>query len=168
MERVPPNPQPRLVCSNYSRLSRALTFCTLSGLVLLCTGCDTSTGNEEWESARYRGLMTLAVILNSETPPENEQTQPEINGHRKQVLYFTASWCGPCERWHQQELPRLRAQGWNEDWLTLIDVDQQPDLRTQYNVHIVPTFILLQGNLEQSRRTGFIDAVSFAAWVNAL
>ena len=67
----------------------------------------------------------------------------------KQILYFSAPWCGPCKSFKpimeslQSELP-----------ITFIDVDSSPQSITQYNVRSVPTTILLKDGVEVSRAIG--------------
>ncbi|QDU78963.1 thioredoxin 2 [Polystyrenella longa] len=162
-------------------------------MVLLNSGCSPTSRNDDWESARYHGLILLTVILTETPPPEffeetcdcasgecvcssdcecdhcrQKPTTSVASPPTKQVLYFTATWCPPCQRWREQELPALRAQDWNDDWLTVIDIDHRSDLRLQYHVHAVPTFVVLRNGQELARRTGYLNAIPFANWVNAL
>ena len=195
METLSPNPQPRALHPDDHQLSGPFPIYLVIGLVLLFAGCSPTRGNDEWTTARYRGLMLLAIALTEESTPQEEieatnckctgaecscsddcacnhcRNQPTVEAKKsspKTVLYFTARWCIPCQRWRQRELPALRKQGWNDRWITIIDIDQNPDLRQQYNINVVPTFLVLQDKQERSRRIGSIDAVTFANWVNDL
>jgi thioredoxin-like negative regulator of GroEL len=67
----------------------------------------------------------------------------------KQILYFSASWCGPCKAFKplmesmQSELP-----------VQFIDVDASPQTAAQYNIRSVPTTIVVQDGMEIGRAVG--------------
>ena len=55
------------------------------------------------------------------------------------ILYFTATWCGPCKMFK----PTVQAVSSELGvGINYIDVDQQRDLAQQYNVSSVPTIIV--------------------------
>lgn len=68
------------------------------------------------------------------------------------VLKFEASWCGPCKML-SKTIESVRDQIGIE--IEEIDIDQQPELATQYHVRGVPTLIILgdTGN-ELKRKSG--------------
>ncbi len=68
----------------------------------------------------------------------------------KRMLYFTASWCGPCKaiapmitNMIESGLPILK-----------IDVDEQSELCQQYGINSVPTFIVIENDEVISRKVG--------------
>jgi len=68
----------------------------------------------------------------------------------KRLLYFSASWCGPCKQFKplmeslQHQLP-----------ITFIDVDASPQTATEYSVRSVPTVVLIdEGGREKGRLVG--------------
>lgn len=68
----------------------------------------------------------------------------------KQLLKFSASWCGPC-----QALSMTLKE--NADWgieIKEIDIDDNLDLAAQYKVRSVPTMIIVEGDTEIKRITG--------------
>ena len=67
----------------------------------------------------------------------------------KQVLYFSAPWCGPC-RSFKPVMESLQS----EMSFTFIDVDSSPQTATQYNVRSVPTVVVLNNGMEIGRTTG--------------
>lgn len=67
----------------------------------------------------------------------------------KQVLYFSAPWCGPC-RSFKPVMESLQ----NEMSITFIDVDSSPQTAQQYNVRSVPTTIVLDNGAEIGRVIG--------------
>jgi len=52
----------------------------------------------------------------------------------RQVIYFGAAWCGPC----QQIKPRLQAANLP---IRYVDVDQSPQMATDYLVRSIPTVV---------------------------
>lgn len=67
----------------------------------------------------------------------------------KQLLYFSASWCGPC-----QTFKPIVDQISNEISVTKIDVDSQSDMAQKYRVRSVPTLILVENGVDKGRLGG--------------
>jgi thioredoxin 1 len=65
------------------------------------------------------------------------------------VLRFTASWCQPCKALAQQ-LNELELN----DLVTVVDIDEQPDLAQQYGVRGVPTLVMVDNEKEVKRMVG--------------
>ena len=70
-------------------------------------------------------------------------------------LYFTASWCGPCQS--------LKATTWADAEIDAalrayvpvkIDIDDHPDLAAEYRVQAVPTFIVVAQTGEKRQTSG--------------
>lgn len=70
----------------------------------------------------------------------------------KKVLYFTASWCNPCKK-VRPIVEELTAELDNVI-INIVDVDNNIDLAKQYNVTSIPTFILLNNEIEINRIFG--------------
>jgi thioredoxin 1 len=66
-----------------------------------------------------------------------------------EVLRFTASWCQPCKALAQQ----LNELELNE-YITVIDIDEQPEIAKQYGVKTVPMLMVMDNNKEVSRLRG--------------
>lgn len=70
----------------------------------------------------------------------------------KKILYFTATWCGPCQRIKpvfkelEQEYPDMSFNS--------IDVDLNSDLAEKYGVESMPTFVFLFNEKEVNRFSG--------------
>jgi len=60
-----------------------------------------------------------------------------------QVLYFTASWCGPCKMFRPIFEATLAEVGMSAQ---IVDVDQQRELAAKHMVTAVPTVLLVDGN----------------------
>ncbi len=67
------------------------------------------------------------------------------------ILYFTASWCGPCKAL-APTVQQLQSEGLN---IQKVDIDNNQALSTQYSVRSVPTLIKIdQNGNEISRLVG--------------
>ena len=68
----------------------------------------------------------------------------------KKILYFTATWCGPCKMM-APTINELLAEG---ALISKVDVDANQDLVIQYNRKSVPTFVLTENGNEIMRKVG--------------
>jgi len=78
----------------------------------------------------------------------------------KQLWYFSASWCQPCQQFGPV-MDRVAKQGVS---VNKIDIDYTPDVTTKYNVKSIPTVILVENGQEVKRFTGarsFEQVMSF-------
>lgn len=67
----------------------------------------------------------------------------------KQILYFSAPWCGPCRAFKP-----LMESLQSEMSITFIDVDASPQSAQTWNVRSVPTTIVVQNGIEKGRLIG--------------
>jgi thioredoxin 1 len=67
----------------------------------------------------------------------------------KQVLYFSAEWCGPCKMIKPQ-IEQLQSQM----TITFIDADTSPDTCSTWNVRNVPTLLIIKNGMELGRLVG--------------
>jgi len=67
----------------------------------------------------------------------------------KQILYFSAPWCGPC-RTFKPIMESLQS----EMSITFIDVDSSPQTAQTWNVRSVPTTLVIQNGMEIGRFVG--------------
>jgi thioredoxin 1 len=70
------------------------------------------------------------------------------------VLYFTATWCGPCKMFKPVVQAVSAETGVN---INYIDVDQQKDLAQQYGISSVPTIIVENGGSVVYRNSGVMS-----------
>jgi len=89
---------------------------------------------------------------------------------KKTILYFTASWCGPCQRFKATELPKLQKAGLSvgearngvQDDMEIVDVDKHPDLWKAHkkNSAGIPCFIVLDSQRKETFRTsGYVSGM---------
>jgi len=69
------------------------------------------------------------------------------------LMAFGAKWCGPC-RGMKPVVRELAAQLGDCLEVIEIDVDSAPQLARKYNVGSIPCFVVLNGGVEVTRRTG--------------
>jgi len=77
------------------------------------------------------------------------------------ILYFTASWCGPCKAL-APTIQQLQSEGLN---IQKVDVDNDQSLSAQYGVRNVPTLIKVDSNgNEVGRLVGNQSADMIKEW----
>ena len=59
----------------------------------------------------------------------------------KKILYFSASWCGPCK-----QLAPIMESLQGEINYEKVDVDSNTELSTKYGIRNIPTLILVDNN----------------------
>ena len=77
----------------------------------------------------------------------------------KQILYFSAEWCGPCKM-IKPILIKLQSQM----TITFIDADVSAETCTNWNVRNVPTLLVVKNGVEVGRLVG--TAITEQAVIN--
>jgi thioredoxin 1 len=85
---------------------------------------------------------------------EEERAMLDPARRRGEVLFFNASWCGPCQRM-KPIVSTMRRQGFR---MRDIDVDRNQPLAQKYGVRGIPTFVFLQNGKEVHRFSGGTSA----------
>ena len=81
----------------------------------------------------------------------------------KQILYFTAAWCGPCKMFRPTFEGTLAELGLNAQ---IVDVDTQRDLATQYSVSSVPTIVIVENGEVTKRNSGIMSKQQVKQFIN--
>ena len=84
----------------------------------------------------------------------SENFKQEVEEARVPVLVdFWASWCGPCKMMGPVVEQIAQDMG-DSARVCKINIDEQPELASQYNVMSIPTFILFKDGKEVNRTIG--------------
>ena len=80
----------------------------------------------------------------------------------KQILYFTASWCGPC-----RTLGPIMESLKGQINYRKLDIDSEQDLAVQYKVRSVPTLVLVENGVEKNRLVGVHQSPEILRFYNS-
>ena len=81
----------------------------------------------------------------------------------KQILYFSASWCGPCKTL-SPIMNQLHSEGVS---IRKIDVDHDSIISQNYSIRNVPTLVLVDNRgTELKRITGANSKENIKNWYN--
>jgi thioredoxin 1 len=122
-------------------------------LVLLMPGC--TIGNPQpnsWDVQPWGQTDPGPVPINIDSQPARQ---------RREVLAFTASWCGPCQR----DAPRRQALIRDGVVLREIDVDRYQELAKSWQIQAVPTYIVLADGREVKRTNSIGDVEAWKDWL---
>ena len=83
------------------------------------------------------------------------------------LAYFTATWCGPCQRMHEEVWPDPRVGAALAAYVPVkIDVDQHSDVATSFNVDGIPRMQVIGADGVPGRsREGFASAEEMVKWL---
>lgn len=70
------------------------------------------------------------------------------------LMDFNANWCGPCQMLGPI-LEDLAKEKSNIKFVS-INIDENEDLATQYNVYSIPCLIMMENGNEKKRKVGFM------------
>jgi thioredoxin 1 len=81
----------------------------------------------------------------------------------RDVLYFTAEWCNPCQR-TKPVAEELHNEGLIN--FTFIDADEEIELVNKFEIKAIPTYILIEDGREVKRMNGAKTRNDFLGFVN--
>lgn len=114
---------------------------------------------------------TGTPVLRADLPPDwstnyGAVLAPAGTNPPPALLYFTASWCGPCKLMTRTTLADPAVTGALADLAHVaVDIDEHADLAARYSVDAVPTFILISAAGEADRATGYRPTGEFLNWL---
>ncbi|XP_015894861.1 thioredoxin H2 [Ziziphus jujuba] len=74
------------------------------------------------------------------------------NSDKLLVIDFTATWCGPCR--FMEPILNEFVDKYSDVEFVKVDVDELPDVATEYGVQAMPTFLLLKRGNQVDRVVG--------------
>ena len=124
------------------KLTAALSLAAVLAGCAVLVFATTSTADEAAESG--------------EAHIDWQQQLPE-SADKPLLIYFTATWCGPCQT--------MKKEAWSNDAVVkaaspytpvMIDIDEQPEVAEKHNLDGVPTVILMsKDGQELDRMVGY-------------
>jgi protein disulfide-isomerase len=84
------------------------------------------------------------------------------------LLYFTAEWCEPCQVMRRNVWTDPRVADALKGFVPVrLDVDRQAELARQYNVQVLPNFLILDPRGQITRTSeGAKEAQEFIDWLS--
>ena len=75
----------------------------------------------------------------------------------KLLVYFTAPWCGACKYVGRTIEELDKSEEFYYIKVLKVDIDQNPDLASRYNVRSIPTVLGISGGMVQATLNGNIS-----------
>ena len=79
----------------------------------------------------------------------------------KKVIRFTATWCAPCKA-----LKAVIDQIKTDIPIEVVDIDEQPDLATEFGIRSVPTLVMMEDNVATKRIIGLKSIQEVEAFIH--
>jgi thioredoxin 1 len=90
-----------------------------------------------------------------------------LNSPTPVLVDFWAPWCGPC-RMLAPVLEDLAQEMGTKVKVVKIDIDQNPDAATTYNVRTIPTMILFNHGQAVDTKIGMLPKNKLKEWVESV
>ncbi|XP_078713452.1 thioredoxin-like isoform X2 [Lampetra fluviatilis] len=74
-------------------------------------------------------------------------------GSRLIILFFTATWCGPCQQIKQPYHTMAEKEEYNAVFCE-VDVDEAGDLLSSFGVTCMPTFVFVKDGIQLDKLEG--------------
>jgi len=127
-----------------------------------------------------RLAATLAVLLGLLASPAlaepevfsksgfKADEQAALAGQKLHIAYFTATWCPPCKKMKAETWVDEKVESWADAnaIITPVDTDEQPALASQYRIRSIPTTVVLLGDKEIGRVSGYLPPDAFVEWLD--
>lgn len=106
-----------------------------------------------------REVPVVQYVEKPEQPWINWQLTelPErVEAEKPLWLFFTATWCQPCQTAKADYLAWMKKSGWKEGvHFRFVDIDAEPSTAKMFDIESVPTFVLVRGETELKRYTSY-------------
>lgn len=102
--------------------------------------------------------MTLILLKSSED-------LSSYTSKEKCLLVFSAPWCGPCKAM-APHIEQVAARLAGKLSIVKIDIDEFPEIASQYHIMSIPTMVFLEGGKEAQRKIGGLDEQGILNWLS--
>ncbi len=87
-----------------------------------------------------------------------------LTQHECSLLYFTASWCGPCQSMSPvvEGISKMMSDRFNT---IKIDVDKSSEVAADYGIRSVPTMMVVKNNEIIDQRVGGLPPQQLLQWL---
>lgn len=90
----------------------------------------------------------------------------EIISENKLVLVdFYAEWCGPCKML-VPIIHEIKEELSDKVYVIKVNVDEEEDLSTKFNIFSIPTLVLIKDGKELDRKIGYNTKQILVDWIN--
>ena len=90
----------------------------------------------------------------------------EIISENKLVLVdFYAEWCGPCKML-APIIHEIKEELSDKVYVIKVNVDEEEDLSTKFNIFSIPTLVLIKDGKEIDRKIGYNTKQILVDWIN--
>lgn len=80
------------------------------------------------------------------------------------LMKFYADWCKPCTAM-MPVMEKVKAEFNGEVIFVDIDIENNPQVRSDYHIRSIPAFVLLREGKEIARKTGSASATELTSWL---
>src|SRR3954463_5235168 len=122
-------------------------------------------------------MLAFSGLRKHSAPPDNLPWRKDLNAAKQEaaasnkplLLYFTASWCDPCQAMAREVWPQPQVATALESVIPVkIDVDEHPDIAQQFNLVGIPRLQLLRSDgTPGPTREGYTTAGELVAFLQS-
>lgn len=88
---------------------------------------------------------------------------------KHKLFYFGADWCEPCRRMHADTLDNKDVKDAIASqfgiYFTIVNIDTAKTLARDFNITVVPTYMIIEDNTVTKRGVGYLNAKDFLEWL---
>ena len=95
---------------------------------------------------------------------DNEFEEKVLNSSYPVICDFWAEWCGPCKQ-ITPILEELSKEFNNKITIAKINIDNNPEIPSQYNIMSIPTLLLFKEGKLISNQVGLQEKITLSNWI---
>ena len=96
---------------------------------------------------------------------DNEFEEKVLKSTNPVLCDFWAEWCGPCKQ-ITPILEELSEEFDNKITIAKINIDNNPEIPSQYNIMSIPTLLLFKEGKLVSNQVGLQEKKTLSNWIN--